>query len=262
MAKQKQAARAYVSGGRVFFRAAAGGKVYALRVPPGVAADDCAAMARVGLASGQWPPAIAGAAGVRRYLADVAGVALARNGEARGGDVIGDFLALIAGEVTAQWRRQCGQYLRDFAAFCGGDITAATQAQAAQWLAQAKAPATRAKKLIVLRRFWRRALPGRLCPFDGLRAGRAARAQTDIDYYPPATRDKLLEMAAALPRRGDCLAVYIALLAGLRANEVARLDWSAVDLRAGRLVAQSKRGAPRAVPLAGRLRAALEAVPA
>jgi len=44
-----------------------------------------------------------------------------------------------------------------------------------------------------------------------------------------------------------------ALYAGLRRNEIWRLRWENIDLNNGNLVAQSKRGAPRTIPLAAPL---------
>ena len=193
---------------------------------------------------GDWPPEVAGAEAVRRWLD-------------RDAAPVDDAPARYAKQLACSegWRERSRTFVREFEKWCG-DLRAATPAQAQSWLADVagrQAMETRNKRLVVLKKFYkwaRRTLNWPRNPFEAESQVRAARQETQIKYLTRAERDRVLAAADGVR---DGLAAWIALYAGLRRNEIWRLRWEDIDLQAGRLVAQSKRGAPRTVPLAAPL---------
>jgi len=121
------------------------------------------------------------------------------------------------------------------------------------------APRTRNDYLIAVGQFYKWAVKERLVksnPFDGIRRAREDH-HTEIIWLTRIERDLITGAANALPCR---VAVWVAIYAGLRLGEIARLRWEDVDL-AGRWlhVKKSKTGKSRRVPVSAALLAVLQA---
>lgn len=200
---------------------------------------------------GEWPPELATSPGVQAWLA--------RNGTAK--DVAEEYASALP--VSEEWRKRTRAFIKEFDKFSGG-LATATPGQARAWLASivaGRSMETRNRRLVVLSKFYKyatRALGWPTNPFAGEKQSRPARRGDAIVYFDREERERLLQAADALP---NGLVVWICLWAGVRRNEAWRLTWENIDLDAGTLTAQSKRGAPRAVPIAPQLKEKLAGLP-
>lgn len=170
------------------------------------------------------------------------------------GDIIDEFCAAIAGSITPDWLAFTRQYLRDMAAVKPLDTITPIDAQ--KYIAELsgrQATSTRNKKLVTIKKFYGWAVkyyrwPGN--PFAGMKMTKIVRKNTEIKYLEKSEREAVLAAALKIPHG---LAVWIVLYAGLRRNEVWRLLWEAIHWDSETVVAQSKRGASRTIPLAAPL---------
>lgn len=220
---------------------------YAVGVAQEAVAKAMLARLTVALITDQWDADLAAMPAVRRWRGRNAPATPATSA-----NLVEEFCATHSGVAPSRVKRY-RTVLTRLREFTGAPLDEVTPTQAAAWLAQAKAPATRNLHLVILKMFYRwagRAHGWVVNPVAELRQSKAARANTDIQYLSKKERDEVL---AAADEIAHGIAVWLALLAGLRENEVWRLEWSAVNLQAGTLVAQSKRGRVRTVPLEKRL---------
>lgn len=210
--------------------------------------------------SDDFPAEIEESAAVRRWRAAAAGVNFA--GTENILDRYRDYL--VAG-VSPRWVRVSLAIVRAWADAVG-DISQADPEDAEKFLAaiaRRRAVATRNQYLAVLGKFNKWLVANRLAranPFEQFKLQSIVRKNTAIKYLSREERARVLAVADGW-NDALTLGVYIALYAGLRCNEIWRLDWAAVNMAEGNLVCQSKRGRVRTVPLAAALERKLDAVP-
>ena len=217
-----------------------------------------------------WPPELMRLATVHRWLAADNRIA---------GQVGDDDTALLeryeghlAASVSDRWRICSMAALRELAGWMRdnerGGLLDVSQADAVDFIdhipgspgpfgrSKSRAPAQRNRILAICRRFFRWAVGQRLVvanPFSGIKLLREEHPE-QILHCSRRERYVILRAARGL-RRDERLLVWIALYAGLRRGEIARLAWEDIDLERGRLVVRrSKTGRRRVVPIAGRLR--------
>lgn len=123
------------------------------------------------------------------------------------------------------------------------------------------APRSRNKYLISFNMFYRWAVDRGLIkrnPFDGIRSVRVD-DHAEIVWLTRDERDQVTRTAEGSPARA---AIWIALYAGLRLGEIARLRWEDVDLNGRWIhVKKSKTGRSRRVPISEALLSALAGTP-
>ena len=213
-----------------------------------------------------WPDWCSNAPAVKRYQG--AGVG-------HTGDPLADYAQVVEAELDRTWGRASLGHLRELTKFTGASLLVVTPDEAQRFLTQIlqtpgpralwrgkRKPATRNRALASCRRFYGWAVRTGRCatnPFTGIKAIPEQRRVGNITYCVGAERDALL---AAADKERDGVAVWVAFLAGLRREEIMRLQWDDVNLNRGLLIARAtKTHTERTVPLNHRLRSKFEAVP-
>ncbi len=158
------------------------------------------------------------------------------------------------------------QNLQNATTTAPGDIKKITPAQADKFLSQiaaANSIATRNRTLAICSRFFNwavKTLRTRVNPFTGIKSIREER-RADIVYCTPTEREEYIA-AAKKSEWSEWLAIPIAFYAGLRREEISRLEWPDIRFKEGIIVVQeTKTGKPREVPLAAVLEKILTEVP-
>lgn len=198
---------------------------------------------------GEWPSEICQSPAVLRYIG-ATGSASTKGEE----DVIDEYLSTIKGSVSPEWAKKTKTYLDEFNE--AHPLQRATPSVSQQYLAgimDKNTIETRNRRLVVLSKFYKWAMRAHrwpLNPFAGLKQIKKSRVNTDIKYLSPEERDSALAAADTIEHG---LSVWIALYAGLRRNEIWRLCWEAVNFESETIVAQSKQGSARTVPIASPL---------
>lgn len=213
-----------------------------------------------------FPDDYANAPGVMRYLEDRfhVGAVSGPNGHL---DILTQYKAQHKLEASARWHTASIAHIEALKRHCGADLATVTPAMANDFLATLLAndnkPATRNRALAACRRFFGWVVEtrrGTKNPFAGIKALREER-RADILYCTEKERAELIA-AARDSGRPEWMAIPIAFYAGMRREEISRLDWQDIRFAEGIIVVQrSKTGKSREVPLAAALEDILKAVP-
>lgn len=228
-----------------------------------------------------WPVEIAGASAVRRYLDDTEPVAARRTRHLATVDV-DDLLSVyrrekVDGKASPVWGNVVVGWLRELLAATDGLNGLATDTIGG-WLdgrqrkpphgatapapACAVSPGTYNKMRFQIGKFCHWLTEANLKPRDwdplsGIPKARETKAAGDIAVLDDAWVDRALTATETL---SDGVAVWVAVLAGLRRGEIAALLWE--DIGASVItVRTSKTGEGRHAPLSARLRERLERAP-
>ncbi|MDR1612039.1 MAG: hypothetical protein LBT97_04555, partial [Planctomycetota bacterium] len=208
---------------------------------------------------GAFAPPFDQAPGALRYQADRYG----RREEARiSADPsrwLEDYAGNIRGACSPRWADISLSYLRRL-----GDLAAVTPDKALKYLdrmAAKRASGTRNRALAACKRFYGwAAQTGRMPenPFAGISALPEEHAES-IVYCTREERGRIVAAAIGLPRG---LAIPVAFFAGMRREEIARMQWIDILHAEGRIVVpKTKTGRRRILPLASELQALLAGIP-
>ena len=197
----------------------------------------------------EWPSELLVKSAVQKFLND-----RYLHINSNGNGVVEEYIEVIKGEVSEGWlkfTRKCLEDLEESAAL--DSITLAEAQKYISGIGQKQTVSTRNKKLLVIKKFYNWAMSTHFWPqnpFADIKKLRNIRINTDIHYLTRTERSIVLEKTVGL-KHG--LAVWIALYTGMRQGEVFTLKWDDINLEAETIVAQSKGGACRTVPLAAQL---------
>ncbi len=171
----------------------------------------------------------------------------------------------IASECDVRWAKLSVGRLERFAAYIEG-LDKANPDNVSTYLsaiAKEHSIATRNRYLITLSRFYkwaRRTGKMTVIPTDGIKTVKEAK-KSAIVYCTQAERAEIIAMAETTGWQ-EWIAVPIAFYAGLRREEISRLEWPDVRFNAGLIVVRkTKTGRPREVPLSAVLERILLDVP-
>lgn len=220
-----------------------------------------------------FPDKYAQTSAVIRYLEDRFGIVAQPDGE----DVpspeklqekwIADYAVEIKGECSARWAKLSIATLRVLEAAVG-DLSALTPLAASQYLAGIAATrkeGTRNSALSIFSRFYNWVIRTERATIKNPFAGTKrldVEESLDIVYCTPEERDEVIAFAESTGRR-EWLAVPIAFYAGMRREEIARLEWPDVRLTEGKiLVRKTKTKKGRIIPLNATLETLLLSIPA
>lgn len=170
--------------------------------------------------------------------------------------LIDQYLKHITATCTSQWPLRVRYFLNKALAHIG-TLQHATPTQLLEFLdiiATTISPASRNRAQISLSGFyrWMRTAglaPKHYNPLEGIRQAREERPHDGIVIWEKKEIPALLKAA---DERKDGIAVWIAILAGLRREEIARLKWTDIA-EAYIIVGKSKTGKKRQVPLSNAL---------
>ena len=200
---------------------------------------------------------------VIRYLEKRYGVPAAPVG---GGNWIADYTPYIQKECSQKWANMSLSFIRGLEAFAGR-IDLVDKAKAEAFLLEilsAHATATRNRCLAACSRFFKwvvRTERTKTNPFGDVKTLKEERL-SDIVYCTPEERDEIIALAAETGRP-EWMAVPIAFYAGMRREEISRLEWPDVRFTEGKIVVRrtkTKKG--RTIPLNAKLEALLSSRPA
>jgi integrase len=195
------------------------------------------------LRTGSWPEWARRKPAVRRLV-------LSAMGSADDSALLAAYAEHVRAESSPRWAEQSIRTIRR----SGLRLAALDPAEAQRYLdrvAGSASIATRNRARAIFSRFFRWAArhggPS-VNPFGETRSVRERDQGQEIVYLSREEREAVLAAADGLP---DGLAVWLALYAGLRRQEVWRVEARHIDLRAGRLlVPRAKTGVRRSVPIA------------
>ncbi len=171
----------------------------------------------------------------------------------------------LTGECGERWAKMSVTNLEKFSAAVGGmeKANAENVSSYIAAIAKKKKTATRNRTLAILSRFFKWAKrTGKITtvPTDGIKTIKEER-RSAIVYCTPAEREEYIALAKATGW-DEWIAFPIAFYAGLRREEIARLEWPDVRFKEGLIVVQkSKTQEPREVPLATVLENLLQEIP-
>ncbi len=178
---------------------------------------------------------------------------------------LADYAREIKGECSEKWAEMSMVRLRSLNKDVGG-LVALTPDNASKYLAEIAASrktGTRNRFLVTFTRFYKWAVrTGRAKenPFAEIKTLREERG-SDIIHCTPAEREEILAMARDSGWR-DWTAIPIAFYAGMRREEVSRLEWEDMRFAEGLIVVRkSKTGKSRIIPLSSALEEILLGVP-
>ncbi len=218
----------------------------------------CAAQVKLALVeAAPWPPELLTKPAVQRYI-KTKSVSLKP-----GQSIIDVYLKVIAGDVTHGWLKTSEAYLRGFEKQFG-DLSEVSDITAQKYISEIglkQSVETRNKKLMCLKKFYKWACQTHYWPnnpFKDIKKTRAVKVNKEIHYLTRDEREKVLEVAGKY-KYG--LAVWVAVYTGMRCGEVFGLRWEDINFESETVVAQSKKGNVRTIPLAKPLLERLAAIP-
>ena len=176
-----------------------------------------------------------------------------------------DYKHEISGKNTDGWIRDSIRLLEKLQDSAKGleNVTEKIAAACMADIAFRRTPGTHNRNLTVYKKFYSWLINTRrhnLNPFKKIKRINE-RKDTQIVYCTQAERDEIIQLAkdAGWP---EWLAVPIAFYAGMRREEIANLRWESVRMTGGQIVvAKTKTGVSRTLPLNSTLLAYFEAIP-
>lgn len=208
-----------------------------------------------------FPVTYSATSGVKRYLAD-------RLGLNATGEWLWDYESVLKQEVVASWALPSLSMLRRLDEFVKEGVERTTPDQAQGFLVKllqdGLKPARRNRALIMCNRFFKWALRTRRTlenPFAGIKLMKEERS-LEIVYCTKGERDRIIALAEATGEK-DWLAVPVAFYAGMRREEVYRMQWEDIDFKARIItVPITKTKRLRKIPLNRALGKILKKIPA
>ncbi len=226
-------------------------------VPKDYAKATCAAITVALAGKDEWPVELAAEPAIKRYLAKITG----NNPQADDRALIEQYYKHMTINSKSSWPRTVKAHLNAAANFTGNLMTATPPIflDFLNAITEANSTATRNRAFASLSGFYRwlkikHIIPKGYNPLDGIGMLKEERPQEGIIIWEKPEIPRLLEAANSI--RGG-IAVWIAIHAGLRRSEIARLLWNDVT-PAYIIVRKSKTDIPRQVPLSKLLAARLE----
>ncbi len=204
-----------------------------------------------------WPVELVAEPAVKRYLAKITG----NNAHADDSSLIEQYHKHMTINSKSSWPRTVKAHLNAAASFTGNLMTATPPMflDFLNTITEANSIATRNRAFASLSGFYRwlrlkHILPKGYNPLDGIGMLKEERPQEGIVIWEKTETTKLLKAADSI--RGG-IAVWIAVHAGLRRSEIARLRWDDIT-PAYIIVRKSKTDTPRQIPLSKTLAKRLE----
>jgi integrase len=200
---------------------------------------------------------------VERYITDRYGAAA--KSIANTGDWIADYEKEIKNECSEKWADMSVRRIQLLAAALGG-IEKATPAAVSKYLAEiisTRKTGTRNRFFITYSRFFKWAVRThriKVNPVAGIKQLKEEK-HADIVHCTPKEREEIIALAKATGRE-EWMAIPIAFYAGMRREEISRLEWPDVRFREGLIMAHiTKTHEPRPIPLNATLESLLLSVP-
>jgi Site-specific recombinase XerD len=208
----------------------------------------CAAIALALADKADWPFELIGISAVKRFLAVKAG----NDANTDDKQLIDKYAAHMKTNSRSKWYISVKAHLKNAAEFTGNLLAAGPDVLSdyLNTIADTRTIATRNRNLASLSGFYRwarlkRFLPKGHDPLEGIQIMQEERISKGIIIWEP---NEIMQLLKAADTLRDGIAIWIAIHAGLRRSEIARLLWTDVS-PAYVNVRKSKTGIPRQVPL-------------
>ena len=223
---------------------------YAIIFPNKLEATLAIAKIKLAMSGSQpWPPELLKKSSVQKFLKSHL-ISKSSDGQS----IVEEYIEVITGEVTKGWVRFSKMCLDDLNKI--GALQEITVSEAQKYISkigQEQSISTRNKKLLIIKKFYNWAVATHfwpLNPFADIKKLRAVKINSDIHYLSRSEREVVLEKALT---KKYGLAVWICLYTGMRRSEAFSLRWADINFETETIIAQSKGGATRTIPLAAPL---------